>query len=247
MKQIILHIPHSSTIIPFYDGFIVNNDIIKNEILIQTDWYTDDIFNCRNELIIKADFSRIFCDPERFDDDQQEEMSKYGMGVLYSTTDSGKAMRIITKELREKIISDFYIKHHQKLTKIVSDQLKENSKALIIDCHSFPEEPLLRDLNKRPNRPDFNIGTDSFHTPKNLVDFSINFFSNQGYSIAVDWPYTGTIVPLTYLQRDKRVYSIMLEINRKLYLNRSSNEKSGNYNKIKSIVSEYIEEIKNYL
>ena len=48
-------------------------------------------------------------------------------------------------------------------------------------------------------------------------------------------------------QKNKNVESIMLEINRKLYLKKGTNEKSENYEKTKKVVQEYIYLIKNEL
>ena len=43
-KKIILHIPHSSTKISLYDGYLVDSTVLDKEILKLTDWYTDDLF-----------------------------------------------------------------------------------------------------------------------------------------------------------------------------------------------------------
>jgi N-formylglutamate amidohydrolase len=115
------------------------------------------------------------------------------------------------------------------LSQAVKTQLEQFGKALIIDCHSYPSKPLTRDLNQDSNRPDFNIGTDQYHTPQNLVDISVAFFHKKGYSLGIDSPYKGLIVPLEYHQQNNKVQTIMLEINRKLYLNEPSNDKSENY------------------
>lgn len=240
MKQLILHIPHSSTTIPFQDGYIACHDKIQHEIIKLTDWYTDDLFDSEIDKKIVAPFSRIFCDVERFADDELEIMSKVGMGVLYKKLDSDETLREVTPELREKILTKYYWKHHDNLTSSVEEQLKLNGECLIIDCHSFPSTPLLKAINQNTNTPDFNIGTDSFHTPQKYIDASIAYFENLGYSLGVDWPYSGSIVPMKYYQKDKRVNSIMLEINRKLYLNEPTNEKSKGYNKTKEVVQGYL-------
>jgi len=49
---------------------------------------------------------------------------------------------------------------------------------------------------------------------------------------------------MEYYQKNKNVESIMLEINRKLYLKEGTNEKSENYEKTKEVVQEYIELIR---
>lgn len=240
MKKLILHIPHSSTAIPILDGYVASSDKIKEEIIKLTDWYTDDLFDSKVDDKIVAPFSRIFCDVERFADDEQEKMSKVGMGVLYEKLDSDELLRKVSPELREKILTDYYWKHHNSFTTIVEEQLKRNGECLIVDCHSFPSTPLLKAINQNTNTPDFNIGTDSFHTPQKYIDASIAYFENLGYSLGVDWPYSGSIVPMKYYQKDKRVNSIMLEINRKLYLNEPTNEKSKAYNKTKKVVLNYL-------
>ena len=102
----ILHIPHSSTHIPFRDGFISDFRTIEKEILRLTDWYTDELFHLEGQSKIVTPFSRIFCDVERFEEDTKEEMTKFGMGVLYEKTDSGDRLREITPQLRERIIEE---------------------------------------------------------------------------------------------------------------------------------------------
>lgn len=243
MNNIILHIPHSSTLIPYKDGYLVNDTIINEEILKLTDWYTDDLFDLADTITIRADFSRIFCDPERFVDDSEELMAKYGMGVLYIKTDDGRELRKVSKKLRDRILHDFYYPHHNKLNQAVNAQLKKHITTTIIDCHSFPNIPFNCSENKDHNRPDFNIGTDQFHTPQKLIDISIDFFNKEGYSLGIDWPYSGSIVSNEHYLKNKNVQTIMLEINRKLYLEESTNKKSTNYSKIKRVAKEFLKAI----
>ena len=246
MLKTILHIPHSSTHVPLKDGYIVSNDLLEQEILKLTDWYTDDLFSSESDMIIKAEFSRIFCDPERFSDDDQEVMTQFGMGVLYTKDDYGETIRNVSPELRDQILNDYYWPHHSQLANAVRNQLEENGKALIIDGHSFPNIPLNRSLDKSPNRPDFNIGTDAFHTRPELTEYSQTFFNDKGYLVGIDWPYAGSIVPLDFYQKEKKVQSIMLEINRKLYLKELTNAKSDNYLQIKKVVTEFCKGMKMY-
>jgi N-formylglutamate amidohydrolase len=226
--------------IPFSDGYTVNNSVIDNEILKLTDWWTDDLFKSDKDDMIIANFSRVFCDVERFSDDNQEIMAQFGMGVIYEKSDDGEIIRIVSPELRDRILQDYYCKHHRSLNKCVNNHLKQFGHALIIDCHSFPNKPFQRDLNQNLFRPDFNIGTDSFHTPENLIELSVQFFEDRGYSVGVDWPYSGSIVPMSYYRKNRKVYSIMMEINRSLYLIDDTNLISGVYQRTKNVVQEFL-------
>ena len=246
MNKLILHIPHSSKCIPADAVYMVDQNTVDKEILKLTDWYTDDLFSLEDAITVKAEFSRVFCDPERFSEDSQEVMAQFGMGVLYEKSDEGIPIREVSPNLREAILNRYYWPHHKQLNQTVEQQLKPYGKALIVDCHSFPSTPFVRDLDQSPNRPDFNIGTDPYHTPEALTTASREFFEHKGYTVGIDWPYKGTIVPLAHYQKSKNVASIMLEINRALYLDEPSNVRSANYAVIKGVVNEFLELMKSH-
>jgi len=209
----ILHIPHSSTNTLDYQ---INNRC--RELHRMTDHFTDELYQNPNATKIIFRLSRLICDVERFDDDTQESMSKYGMGVCYTTDTEGKSLREVTPQEREEILLKHYHPHHKALEYAVDLELEKKDTALIIDCHSFPDEPYYFNSDFGKIRPDICIGSDSFHTPKKLLEKVKVYFLGKGYHVSVDIPYTGTIVPLKHYKRKKNVHSIMIEINRKLYM-----------------------------
>ncbi len=107
MKNLILHIPHASTGIPLSDGYVVSLSKMNEEVLKLTDWHTDDLFAFEG-ITVKAEFSRVFCDTERFADDSKEIMAQVGMGVLYEKCDDGTPFREVHKGLRERILQKYY-------------------------------------------------------------------------------------------------------------------------------------------
>jgi len=239
-KSLILHIPHSSTYIPISDGYVVDADVLNAEMQKLTDWYTDDLFCSHTDTMIVSPFSRIFCDVERFADDKDEPMAQYGMGALYQKTCTGELLRNITPTVSAHIMQQFYYPHHQRLTLAVEQQLADFGKALVVDCHSFPDTPFLPLLYQKGKQPDFCIGTDTFHTPQKLLSQTVAFFQQAGFTVGINEPYSGTLVPMTFYQTYPNVQSIMIEINRKLYLKENSNEKSEGYNDVKRLVGVYL-------
>ena len=242
--MMLLHIPHSSTHIPYFDGFITNRQAIEQEIFRLTDWFTDELFDLPKQPKLIAPFSRVFCDVERFEDDDKELMASFGMGVLYQRTDSGGMLREISPELREKILSEFYRPHHIQLLDFTKTKLAEEGKCLIVDCHSFPMKPFNCSFYKGDFRPDFNIGTDSFHTPQNLVRIGSDYFKQLGYTVGIDIPYSGSIVPLDLYKKDDRLKSIMLEVNRSLYMHENKVQKNKDFDKIKNVVFGFLDLMK---
>lgn len=243
MKKIILHIPHSSTFIPTRKDYLVSSTELRNEVIKLTDWYTDDLFQHKNAISIITPFSRLFCDVERFPNDKDEIMSKYGMGMFYTTLDNGKILRKDDKITRSKIFNQFYQKHHKKLLQKVEKVLKINKKCLIIDCHSFSDVPFERDIKKKLPRPDIDIGIDNFHTSKILLNIVKKYCEKNGLSFKINEPYSGTIIPLKYYRKNKQLQSIMIEVNRRLYLEKNSNKKNKNYKKVKRVLLSMIDEI----
>ena len=123
MKKLFLHVPHASSEIPILDGFLISKAQIEGEILKLTDWHTEDLYDSVDCDRIVFEYSRVFCDPERFSDDADEPMAKLGMGVLYEKTDTLEPMRHITPELRKQILEGYYFKLQERLNAAVKNQL----------------------------------------------------------------------------------------------------------------------------
>ncbi len=113
------------------------------------------------------------------------------------------------------MLDECYWPHHRELERKAREA---HGSALIIDCHSFPSRPLPVDLDQTRNRPDFCLGTDPFHSPAELAVQFRSQLEGDGFRVELDHPYAGTLVPTFAWQKDPRVMSIMVEVNRRLYL-----------------------------
>jgi len=213
---IILHIPHASTVLPADVEFLLGAENLAYEVDAMTDHHTDLLFDLSGARRCVFPVSRLIVDPERFIDDPMESV---GMGVVYTHTANGNALRAIAEIERLDLINSYYHPHHNALTRMVNDCLEQHNQCLIIDCHSFPAQPLPYESDT--NRPDICLGTDSYHTTTELRDCLLKTFEALGYVVAIDSPFSGTIVPLKHYHKDQRVESVMIEVNRSLYANPS--------------------------
>ena len=232
----LLHIPHASVDVPAAcrDQFVLSDAALGEEMFQLTDHATDLLFDpvaieeamgprgagAVDSLIFPV--SRVVVDAERFADGSQEPMEDRGQGVLYRLTTQGERLR---RELRpgerEGLLAQYYRPHHAELARRVDQALEVHGRALIIDCHSFPDRPLPMDMDQSPGRPDLCVGTDAFHSPRALVERLEAVGRKRGLTVCRNRPYAGTMVPLAHWQRDDRVQSVMLEINRRLYMGES--------------------------
>jgi len=245
----IAHVPHSSTFIPedMRRSIVLSDSDLEKELLLMTDRYTSELFDAVVDLggiALVNNYSRLVIDPERFEDDEKEVMASKGMGVIYTRTAYQQVLRrdLSTKE-REELLSTYYRPYHKAIDLEVEGILDRFDRCLIIDCHSFPSKPLPYELDQDPNRPDICIGTDSFHTPKELIEEVISSCEADGIKVAIDKPFSGTYVPLRYLGKDERVYSIMIEVNRGLYMNEETGIRSTQFICTNELISNIINNI----
>ena len=61
-------------------------------------------------------------------------------------------------------------------------------------------------------------------------------FESCGYSTARNQPFRGTIVPMKHYQKDRRVQSLMIEINRWLYLGEDYSVETERMKKLVSVL-----------
>ena len=241
---VICNVPHSSTNIPtkFLQDFLLAKKELDYQKKIMADLYTDkiykDLFSGFGGIVSKV--SRIVVDIERFYKDKDEPMSKVGMGVLYTKTSDGRVLRKINQARRKEYLDEIYKPYHFKLNEMVEESLNEKGECLIIDCHSFPSKEREYESDKKINRPDICLGVDDFHTPKKLKTLLKSNFEKAGFTVKYNSPFSGTIVPLNFYKKDKKVSSIMIEINRKLYMNEDKLKLNGDHNVFSSNVCKII-------
>lgn len=251
-SNLILNIPHASTWITgvhcvsavylsaAHGAFM---KMLHEQLLPMTDWYTDELFINGIGIPIVAPVSRIICDTERFRNDEDEPMAEKGFGVCYSRTYDLKWGIAWQDYHRDWVLEVLYDTHHRNLELAVERTLHDHGSALILDCHSFSPVPLPYEPDQDPDRPDICIGTDPFHTPQRLIEKTEEFFESRGYSVKVNSPYSGTIVPMEHLNKDKRVRSLMIELNRGLYLKEGTNKKNDFFLTLKEHLKEFEESI----
>lgn len=242
MHNILIHIPHSSYFIPKdYNGlFVLNENDLKQEQIKMSDSYTDELFNIKGIKQHIFPISRLVCDVERFRNEEDEEMTKQGMWVCYTKTSDCKPLKIFDDRHKQEILKLYYDKHHFIFENLVEKILKEYQQCLIIDAHSFSSIPLPYELHSQKFRPDICIGIDDFHTPEKIVEYFYKAFSDLGYKVGINNPFCGTIVPLKYYCKDSSIHSVMLEINRSLYMDEITGDKNSKFKKIKNDIKQTI-------
>lgn len=221
---------------------MLSNGELDAELTRMTDAFTDELFYLPNATTVRFPISRLVVDVERFANDADEPMSRVGMGMIYTRTAHGnKLRRSLQPEETRHLITRYYEPHHQRLLAAVQTELTRHGRALIVDCHSFPSHPLPCDPDQSLPRPHVCIGTDPFHTPEALIHEVVQGFQKMGYSVEINRPYAGSMVPMAFHRQDRRVMSIMIELNRALYMDESAGTKTGRFATIQEQIQTVLE------
>ncbi len=223
INKFVIHIPHAGVDIPgnFRGDYLLSDDELDQNIYQYADLKADKLYGKLTEKYdsVINPYSRLFMDPERFFDDEQESMQvKHGLGWFYENAILEKKP-LRTVKNKEKI-AKYYHEHHAKLQSLVEEKLELFGECIIIDCHTFSNERYWFH-DKNLELPDVCIGYDEFHKDEIGIEEIKHCFSHscKSKNIGMNTPYAGSLVPSKYYMKDKRVKSVMIEINKNLYLN----------------------------
>lgn len=235
-KNVLIHIPHSSLYIPedYKRTTLLTTSELEAENLFMCDFRVDELLKdeAKTQAIIFP-YARLYCDVERFKD-ETEKMNQYGMGYIYTKTSSGKMMFCPSVRQRREITA-IYDQHHHLLDETVTKILENNKTCIIIDLHSYSSK-LVNKLFGYTNVPDICIGIDKMYYSEKLTNYFIRYFEQAGYSVQINYPYQGSLVPNRYYGlADTGIISIMIEINKRVY------EDDTRFQKLKKVLNKSLQ------
>lgn len=217
--KIIFHIPHASTELPdeFFEGLespFVREGKGTTELYLTNLKMSDvlllDLVKGLPYEKVVSPYSRLYCDVERYWDDEKETMSKYGMGAVYTKDYLGRTLRREDKEYKAKV-KEYYDRHHSSLFEAVK---RAEGDVLLIDLHSFGPD-IASVISKGPY-PDICIGYNEGDDNEELINEIERFCDEFGLTHKRNFPYSGSMTVPDI--KGKTVRSIMIEINKRVYL-----------------------------
>ena len=246
MTPLLVHLPHDATAIPpdAQADFRLSAEGLRAECLRLTDRHAAALYadGLAPADLIRAEVSRLVVDTERFADDAQEPCAKVGMGATYVRTSDGRPLRALTPERRVELMERFYWPHHRALDAAAAARLARFGRCVILDAHSYPTGPLPTQLASGPS-PEIGIGTQPGHTPSTLRDLAVDFFRAHGCSVGVDVPFSGAMVPNACFGLDPRLWSVMIEVRRDLYMDEATGERHAGFARTQVLLTDFRAEL----
>ncbi|PAZ11429.1 N-formylglutamate amidohydrolase [Streptomyces sp. SA15] len=222
-SPVILHVPHSAREIPpsVRPGIVLDDEGLERELDHITDAHTAELAAEAAGLSAVAPWqfvnrlSRLVVDPERFPD-EREEMLAVGMGAVYTRTTHRAVLRPADAD-PQPLIEGYFRPYARAMRDAVAERLAVAGRAVVVDVHSYPTAALPYELHGEGPRPPVCLGTDSFHTPPELLAAAREAFAGCG-EIGLDSPFSGAYVPLDFYGKEPRVSALMVEIRRDTYM-----------------------------
>jgi len=243
---ILVHVPHSSTVIPARQrrSIALTDEELEAELLAMTDRHTEALFRSVTGIggaMFVNRLSRLVVDPERFPSDDDEPMAARGMGAVYTSTSSGAPLRKkpFRASDRAKLMRAFHEPYAKALEALVTEIVERFGVCVIIDAHSFPSRRLPYEDRGRA-RPEICLGHEPFHAGEELPGVLEGLLREKGLEVLHNTPFAGSYVPLRHYKKDRRVRSIMVEVRRDLYMDEATGDRSGRFREVAAVMGEAI-------
>ncbi len=132
-------------------------------------------------------------------------------------------------------IDTLYKPYHAALSALMDASIAKFGRAVLIDCHSMPSNPL---YDCGGTRPDFVLG-DRFSTSCNpaFTRLVAEQLKGMGYAVAFNKPYAGGFITEHYGRPGERRHALQIEVNRALYMNETSYRRSKDFETLRADIA----------
>ncbi|MEX2319610.1 MAG: N-formylglutamate amidohydrolase, partial [Bauldia sp.] len=157
-----------------------------------------------------------------------------GLGTIARIVSESEEIYAGPLDVQEALarIDAVYKPYHRTLRQVVLDTRAEFGLAVLVDCHSMPST--VRGMHGRL-RPDIVLG-DRYGTScaSELTDLMAQVLTRFGYSVSRNKPYAGGFITEHYGQPARGLHAVQIEINRRLYMDEQTLEKTDRFEPLRA-------------
>jgi N-formylglutamate amidohydrolase len=231
------------------------------------DSHIDDIFGAGPELgatLIAAHFPRAYLDPNRsladidptlLDEPWPEPLSpgektKSGIGLIWRLAAPGVPMydrKLTVAETRARI-DRYWRPYHAVIEEAIEAAYSAHGAVWHINCHSMKSVGDERGRDNGRRRADFVLGDrDGTTCDRGFTEFVAGRLRAKGYGVAINDPYKGVELVRLHGRPNERRHSLQIEINRGLYMDEDTWERTANYGRLRFDVSELLRDVADWV
>lgn len=213
------------------------------------DAYVDELFAgaaAHGAAVLSAAVARAFVDlnrdPAELDPDMFDERPpqsthsssarvQAGLGAIPRISGDGQNIyrRKLSLDEAERRIATVHRPYHAVLRKLVVETKEAFGCAVLIDCHSMPNNA------RGAHAPDIVLG-DRFGASchPSVTALAEATLRRQGYRVARNTPFAGGHTTQTYGRPIDRVHALQIEINRGLYVDERTLERTNGFARVRA-------------
>ncbi|MEM8575215.1 MAG: N-formylglutamate amidohydrolase [Pseudomonadota bacterium] len=256
---LVFNSPHSGRVYP--STFLEASKLDPLTLRRSEDAYVDELFGFASALgapLLHAHFPRAYLDVNREPYELDPILFRDGL-PHYANTQSvrvvgglGTIARIVSESqeiYREPLtvetalqrIHGLYVPYHETLMALLTEAKREFGFAILIDCHSMPSSP---QADKRACRADIVLG-DRFGTScsSELTRLAAKSLETLGFGVALNKPYAGGYITEHYGRPHKAQHVLQIEVNRALYMDETTFERSDHFGTLRDKLEAVIREL----
>lgn len=225
--------------------------------------------------LLAAEFPRSYIDVNRAVDDIDPDLLENRfwpedeLGSINPTSRSDAGIGLIRRLVRPGIpvynrclgpreinqrIESYYMPYHNALEALIDKAHYDFGAVWHINCHSMPDSaaaprnPIGVVGRDKPRSADFVLG-DRDGTTANIhfTHMVRDFLRGMGYKVTVNDPFKGVELVQRYSNPARGRNSLQIEVNKALYMNEISGNKSRDFNKLKDDIDNLISFLSGYV
>lgn len=238
--------PHSGIVYPAdFDVAIAMSQLRRGE-----DTYVDELWSSLPQFgatLLEANFPRTYIDPNRDESDidvtllgpnqtwptpiEPTVKTELGFGLVWKKVRGVDIYdRVLTIEEIQHRIDHYYKPYHQALADQAKSLYEQFGGLWHINLHSMPSDAYVGLGLPEKELADFVLGDrDGTTSNEGFVACIEQFLREEGYSVARNDPYKGVALIERMGQPSQNKHSIQIEINRKLYMDEATFEKTAQF------------------
>lgn len=239
ISPLIFASPHSGRLYPA--GFVRQTRLDSLTLRKSEDAFVDELFDCVAELgapLLAARFPRAYIDSNRAPGEIDASMFDgpmacwvgprtprvaAGLGVIPRIVRDGVDIydgRLLGREVLFRF-ENFYRPYHTALARLIAETREQFGLAIVVDCHSMPPpakgtEIVIGDCYGESAAP-------------GVIAQAHAALTSLGFAVTRNAPYAGGYTTKLYGKPEAGVHALQIEVNRALYLDETTMEKSPDF------------------
>jgi N-formylglutamate amidohydrolase len=166
-----------------------------------------------------------------------------GLGTIPRIVSEGEDIyrgRIDFADARQRI-EQIYVPYHRTLSALVNEVVVKAGEVLLVDCHSMPASATAHVAPPAAGAVDVVLG-DRFGAScgEDISGFVEDRLKDQGLRVLRNKPYAGGFITQNHGAPHRGQHALQIEINRSLYMNEATLEKTADFAGLQAALSKVI-------